>query len=89
MNLKKCSDEKLARLYKNKIKRRDEEMQDYNESSENSDFEDGPECDDVVLYQCQGCGDEWEICISEDGVERVIEASDETCRHCGARGVIL
>ena len=88
MNLKRCSDEKLARMHKNNLKRRDIEMQDYNESSNNSDFD---EPEDIVesTYQCPGCGDEWVVVTMEDGIELELNPDEECCTRCGTRGLQL
>lgn len=87
MNLKKCSDEKLARMHRNNLKRRDLEMQDYNESSNNSDF--GEPEDEEVTYQCPDCGDEWQVVTVEDGVEMSIEPEEACCSRCGTKGYEL
>lgn len=89
MNLKKCSDEKLARFHKNNLKRRDIEMEDYVEFDGTDQVDEDGDCDLEVTYQCPGCEDEWQICVSEDGNEIEILPEDEICRHCGTKGMQL
>ena len=88
MNLKKCSDEKLARIYKNQLRRRDLEMEELEYDEDNTD----PELDELnddfpeeYEYECSECGELFTIAADENGAVN----ESEVCPSCGRQGYVI